>query len=213
MELRDAVPGALDGADPSRRRATPAPTSIAAFDAAAAPTTIRPPSASQPNASPPPFVGRAVELGALDDAFSATRDGHSVAMLVQGESGVGKSISLVRRFAEEVHAARRGGPGRSLLRARDACPTRRSRRRHRRADVNYMVRIDRAEAAALLPDADGAPGHGVPRAPARRGGGAAAAQADERGARSLAAARARVRGGARALGPPRRSAAAGRGHR
>jgi eukaryotic-like serine/threonine-protein kinase len=132
--------------DPSRR-ATGADI-VAAFDAAAAPTTIRPPSASQPNATPPPFVGRAVELGALDDAFSATRDGHSVAMLVQGESGVGKS-SLVRRFADEV--ARRGAvvlAGRCY--ERESVP-------YKALDgvidalTNYMVRIDRAEAAALLP--------------------------------------------------------------
>src|SRR5262249_40443567 len=56
--------------------------------------------ASEP---PPPlprdcFVGRAAELTALRDAFDRTIAGDALTVLVEGESGVGKS-TLVRRFA------------------------------------------------------------------------------------------------------------------
>ncbi len=44
-----------------------------------------------------PFVGRAIELGALERAFADVRDGATITMLVDGESGVGKSF-LVREF-------------------------------------------------------------------------------------------------------------------
>src|SRR6185503_18992377 len=44
-----------------------------------------------------PFVGRADELGELRAAFARTRAGTCATVLVQGESGVGKS-ALVRRF-------------------------------------------------------------------------------------------------------------------
>jgi eukaryotic-like serine/threonine-protein kinase len=114
-----------------------------------APTVIRPAAtSSQPIPIAPPFVGRARELEALDDAFAATRDGRSVAVLVQGESGVGKS-SLVRRFADQ--AAARGAvvlAGRCY--ERESVP-------YKALDgvidalTAYMVRVDRAEAAALLP--------------------------------------------------------------
>src|SRR5262249_61723498 len=78
----------------------------AALAAGAVPAPLRPPSTSQPiTLAPPPFVGRARELQALDDAFAATRQGRSVGVIVRGESGVGKS-SLVRRFADE--AGKRG---------------------------------------------------------------------------------------------------------
>jgi serine/threonine protein kinase/tetratricopeptide (TPR) repeat protein len=49
----------------------------------------------------PPFVGRAAELAALHEAFSASRQGQAVAVVVEGESGVGKS-ALVRRFTEQL---------------------------------------------------------------------------------------------------------------
>src|SRR6185312_13753173 len=121
---------------------------LAALDAGARPTVARAAGTSQPLVVAPPFVGRAGELGALDDAFAATRDGGSVAVLVRGESGVGKS-SLVRRFAEE--AAVRGAvvlAGRCY--ERESVP-------YKALDgvidalTSFMVRIDRAEAAALLP--------------------------------------------------------------
>ena len=121
---------------------------LAALDIGARPIAIRAATSSQPIQVAPPFVGRAGELGALDDAFATTRDGRSVAVIVRGESGVGKS-SLVRRFAEQVSARgavvlagrcyeRESVPYKALDGVIDAL-------------TNFMVRIDRAEAAALLP--------------------------------------------------------------
>jgi hypothetical protein len=49
------------------------------------------------------FVGRAGELGQLRDAYSAAKKGSTVAVLVEGASGVGKS-ALVRTFLEGVRA-------------------------------------------------------------------------------------------------------------
>ncbi len=49
----------------------------------------------------PPFVGRAAELGALRDAFEASRQGRAVAMVVRGESGVGKT-ELVTQFTNAL---------------------------------------------------------------------------------------------------------------
>jgi serine/threonine protein kinase/tetratricopeptide (TPR) repeat protein len=46
----------------------------------------------------PPFVGRAAELSTLRDAFDASHKG-AVTVLIEGESGVGKT-SLVRAFVE-----------------------------------------------------------------------------------------------------------------
>ena len=45
------------------------------------------------------FVGREREIAALADALAACRAGHSVAVVVEGEPGVGKS-ALVRRFLD-----------------------------------------------------------------------------------------------------------------
>ena len=50
-----------------------------------------------------PFVGRGDELAALRAAYARAQAGDAVAVLVHGESGVGKS-ALVRRFLEEVSA-------------------------------------------------------------------------------------------------------------
>jgi hypothetical protein len=44
-----------------------------------------------------PFVGRASEIGALDEALARTRAGHGGLMLVSGEPGIGKT-----RLADEV---------------------------------------------------------------------------------------------------------------
>jgi serine/threonine protein kinase len=51
----------------------------------------------------PPFVGRATEVAALEEAYAATRGGRAVTVLVEGESGVGKSC-LVRHFVEALAA-------------------------------------------------------------------------------------------------------------
>jgi tetratricopeptide (TPR) repeat protein len=56
------------------------------------------------------FVGRVAELGALEGAFADVRDGRTVTVLVDGESGVGKSF-LVRHFLANVENA----DGRTLV--------------------------------------------------------------------------------------------------
>jgi hypothetical protein len=45
------------------------------------------------------FIGRRNELAALDAAFAETRRGAAIAVLIEGESGLGKS-ALVRRFLD-----------------------------------------------------------------------------------------------------------------
>src|SRR5688572_8736492 len=51
-----------------------------------------------------PFVGRASQLDALDDAFGAVRRGRAAAMCVSGPSGIGKS-ALVRYFLGRIAGA------------------------------------------------------------------------------------------------------------
>jgi hypothetical protein len=53
------------------------------------------------------FVGRDAELRALHDAFAQVRAGEPFTVVVEGESGVGKT-SLVRNFVEQIEA--RGEP-------------------------------------------------------------------------------------------------------
>jgi len=48
-----------------------------------------------------PFVGRTAETALLAEAFGAATCGEAVTMIVEGESGVGKSV-LVRRFASSL---------------------------------------------------------------------------------------------------------------
>ena len=47
------------------------------------------------------FVGRELELAALEEAFGLTREGQAVAIFIRGASGMGKT-ELVARFAERV---------------------------------------------------------------------------------------------------------------
>src|SRR5262249_39320326 len=47
------------------------------------------------------FVGRLRELAALEEALAEARRGRAVTVLIEGESGVGKS-ALLRRFLERV---------------------------------------------------------------------------------------------------------------
>ncbi|MDB4965511.1 MAG: Serine/threonine-protein kinase PknA [Myxococcales bacterium] len=119
--------------------------SLACGASAMAPMAV---STSGPVAVAAPFVGRANELSALQNAFAATREHRTVAVLVQGESGVGKT-ALVRRFADAVAARgavvlagrcyeRENVPYKALDGVIDAL-------------TRYMLRIDRADAAALLP--------------------------------------------------------------
>lgn len=62
----------------------------------------------QPDTAPSDlFIGRRAELSALDQAFRDSRQSEGLTILVQGESGVGKS-ALVRRFLLDIGAHHRG---------------------------------------------------------------------------------------------------------
>ncbi|HEX6836788.1 MAG TPA: AAA family ATPase, partial [Polyangia bacterium] len=99
--------------------------------------------------STPPFVGRASELVELRAAFEASRGG-AVTVHVHGESGVGKS-ALVRRFTEMLHAEL---PDAVVLGG--ACYERESVP-YKAVDglidalSRYLVKLDKAEAASVLP--------------------------------------------------------------
>ncbi|MEO6773009.1 MAG: protein kinase [Kofleriaceae bacterium] len=54
---------------------------------------------------PPAFVGRATELGLLDTALDEVTAGATVTVVIEGESGIGKS-ALVRSFGERVEERR-----------------------------------------------------------------------------------------------------------
>jgi len=83
--------------DPSRRPTEPHILARLGLEPAGVPARA---SASSHSLAPL-FVGRAHELGELHRAFEAARAGAASALLVRGESGVGKS-ALVRHFAETV---------------------------------------------------------------------------------------------------------------
>jgi tetratricopeptide (TPR) repeat protein len=99
-----------------------------------------------------PFVGRARELGGLEEAFSATLgpDGVAQTIVVHGESGVGKS-ALVRRFLDGIWARQ---PNAVVLTGRcleqESVP-------YKAVDgvidalARVLRRMPRPEAAALLP--------------------------------------------------------------
>ncbi|MBK9035612.1 MAG: AAA family ATPase [Myxococcales bacterium] len=105
---------------------------------------------STSSAHVPPFVGRRRELELLDAAFEDTTAGAPVAVLVEGESGVGKS-ALVRRFLDAL-AATEGGV--TVLAGR--CYERESVPYKAFDGVidalsHFMMRLDDDAAAALLP--------------------------------------------------------------
>ena len=96
------------------------------------------------------FVGRGTELDVLDAAFEEARRGSSVALLVEGESGVGKSL-LVRRFTEALPAT---APEVVVLAGR--CYERESVPYKAFDGVidalsRYMMRLSGEDAGALLP--------------------------------------------------------------
>jgi eukaryotic-like serine/threonine-protein kinase len=94
----DALCVALIHFDPKAR-----PT-VALIERALGATETPGTSASRPSvADPAPFVGRATELDALRSAFEDSRQGVAVSVLVEGESGVGKSC-LVRHFVKTLGA-------------------------------------------------------------------------------------------------------------
>jgi hypothetical protein len=97
-----------------------------------------------------PFVGRELELGELHRAFEESSAGRAVAILVQGESGVGKS-TLVQRFADELV---REGEGTVVLTGR--CYERESIPYRAIDEIvdglsQHLRRLPEIEAAALLP--------------------------------------------------------------
>ena len=98
----------------------------------------------------PVLVGRARHLGALDDAFQATRGGQSAIVFVRGRSGMGKT-ALARRFLRD-------------LRQRDARAVTLVGRCYERESVpykaldtivdaiaQYLKQLPSAEADAVLP--------------------------------------------------------------
>jgi len=98
----------------------------------------------------PPFVGRTSELALLESAFQETKERKAVAVLLTGESGVGKSM-LVRRFLEELRAQE---PRTAILSSR--CYERESVP-YKAVDgvidslSRFMGRLSAADAGALLP--------------------------------------------------------------
>src|SRR5262249_20745815 len=98
-----------------------------------------------------PFVGRSQELETLGQAFAESRSPSSVVVLVEGESGVGKS-ALVRRFADGL-AQRTPG----LLIFAGRCYERESVPYKAFDSIvdglsRHLIRIDPALAGHLLPD-------------------------------------------------------------
>jgi hypothetical protein len=95
------------------------------------------------------FVGRGPELAALDAAYAEVAAGRTVTVLVEGESGVGKS-ALVRELAARV-----AGPSTLVLHGR--CYERESVP-YKGVDAliddlaQYLASLREDEAAALLPD-------------------------------------------------------------
>ncbi len=95
------------------------------------------------------FVGRSAELGAIEAGFAAAADGQAVTVLVEGESGVGKS-ALVREFTS--HAAAGGAiVFRGRCYERESVP-------YKGVDsliddlAKYLASLRDEEAAALLPN-------------------------------------------------------------
>jgi serine/threonine protein kinase/tetratricopeptide (TPR) repeat protein len=112
-ERAPGVPADLDALCTKLMRSDPATRPTAAdvlrMLERRAPSSSSPPSKSSPASAAStqtrsaPFVGRAGELEALDRALQDARAGSSVVVLVDGESGVGKSC-LVHHFCEHVLA-------------------------------------------------------------------------------------------------------------
>ncbi len=105
---------------------------------------------STSSAHQPPFVGRRRELELLDAAFEDAQAGAPVAVLVEGESGVGKS-ALVRRFLDALAATERG-----VIVLAGRCYERESVPYKAFDGVvdalsRYLLRLDDASIEALLP--------------------------------------------------------------
>jgi hypothetical protein len=96
------------------------------------------------------FVGRRRELASLASAFAATREGTEASVLVQGESGIGKS-ALVERFLEDLH-----GPAPDVLVLTGRCYERETVP-YKGVDgvvdmlARYLRKLPEADTAAVLP--------------------------------------------------------------
>ena len=147
-ELASDVPADLDALCMALLRREPrarpgGPEVLARLRAAPSPEVVR-------SLGPPPLVGRDDELARLWAAFHEAADGAVVAVMVRGESGVGKSY-LVRHFLERV-AERR--PDAVILHGR--CYERESvpyKAFDGVADelAGFLAELPGDEAAALLP--------------------------------------------------------------
>jgi tetratricopeptide (TPR) repeat protein len=96
------------------------------------------------------FVGRIRELGTLWKALHETEQGHAVTVIVEGESGVGKS-ALVHRFVEEC----RGADEKTVV-LTGSCRERESVPYNAIDGVidalsRFMIEISHADAMGLLP--------------------------------------------------------------
>jgi eukaryotic-like serine/threonine-protein kinase len=100
-EVAPDVPRDLDALCMALLRRNPAARPSARDILAALGVKHGAPALSSGTTQVPMFVGRSAELAALENAFVSIKRGERVAMLVQGESGVGKS-ALVRRFLDEL---------------------------------------------------------------------------------------------------------------
>jgi hypothetical protein len=140
MELLDPDPSRRpQGADLLRRLRAKDARTEAQDDMARSPLSL-----------PSLFVGRETELQALQDAFAATRSGHTKFVLIEGESGVGKS-ALLHHFLSQLQ---RQTPAAVVLAGRcyerEVVP-------YKAVDgivdalSRYLKRLSKAEAAALLP--------------------------------------------------------------
>jgi hypothetical protein len=156
-----------------------------------------------------PFVGRRHELELLDAAFDDVRGGAPVAVLLEGDSGVGKS-ALVRRFLDALAATERGVvvlAGRCY--ERESVP-------YKAFDgvvdalSHYLLRHDDAVTEAVLPRQAGLLAQVFPVL--RQQKAFALADADD-ARRSAGAALAAVRGDPRAPDAARGARAAGPGDR
>jgi hypothetical protein len=100
------------------------------------------------------FVGRSAELRAIDAAFERTAAGEPVTVLVEGDSGVGKSW-LVREFTRRAAARHDALVFRGRCYERESLP-------YKAVDslvddlARYLSSLREDEAAALLPEGAGA---------------------------------------------------------
>ena len=100
----------------------------------------------------PSFVGRATELAVLAGAFAEVREGAPVAVIIEGESGMGKS-ALMRRFLDQLGAGVEVFAGRCY--ERESVP-------YKAVDEivdalsRYLMALPAAEREALTPPSSGA---------------------------------------------------------